>query len=67
MLEVLCLGALVTLHLRLMHLLWLLGVLDPKGNFSVVVVEHLLLECLEYFAEFVFDGHLPSPPLYFYK
>ena len=35
-------------------------------GFSVVVV-HFVLECLVYFAEFVFDGHHPSPPLYFYK
>ena len=37
------------------------------GNFSVVVAVHLVPECLEYFAEFVFGGHHPSPPLHFYK
>ena len=37
------------------------------GSFSVVVAVHLMPECMEYFAEFVFDGHCPSLPLYFYK
>ena len=35
------------------------------GHFSVVVAVCLMPECLEYFAEFVFYGHHPSPPLYF--
>ena len=34
---------------------------------SVVVAVHFMSGCLEYFAEFVFDGHCPCPPLYFYK
>ena len=42
------------------------GSLEPGGSFSMVVL-CLVLECLEYFAEFVLDGHHPSPPLYFYK
>ena len=37
------------------------------GNLASEVAVHLMPECLEYFAEFVFDGHHPSPPLYFYK
>ena len=37
------------------------------GNLAYEVAVHLMPECLEYFAEFVFDGHHPCPPLYFYK
>ena len=43
------------------------GDLEPGGSFSIVVAVCLMPEHLEYFAEFVFDGHHPSPPLYFYK
>ena len=32
-----------------------------------VVAVHFVAECLEHSAEIVFDGHHPSPPLYFYK
>ena len=39
----------------------------PVISFSVVVVVHLVPECLGYFIGFVFDGPHPSPPLYFYK
>ena len=36
-------------------------------GFSLVISVHFVPECLGYFAEFVFDGHHPNPPLYFYK
>ena len=36
-------------------------------GFSFVVVVHFVAECLELFAEIVFDGHCPSPPLHFCK
>ena len=35
------------------------------GNLASEVAVCLMPECLEYFAEFVFNGHHPSPPLYF--
>ena len=37
------------------------------GKLASEVAVHLMPECLEYFAELVFDGHCSSPPLYFYK
>ena len=36
-------------------------------GFSFVVVVYFVAEHLELFAEIVFDGHHPSPPLYFCK
>ena len=32
-------------------------------GFFFVVAVHLVPECLEYFADFVFDDHPPNPPL----
>ena len=36
-------------------------------GFSFVVAVHFVSKCLVYFADFVFDGYHPNPPLYFYK
>ena len=36
-------------------------------GFSFVAVGHFVAECLECFTEIVFDGHHPSPALYFCK
>ena len=43
------------------------GDLASEVAVHFLVVVHFVPECLWYFAEFVFDGHCPNPPLYFYK
>ena len=43
------------------------GGLELGGRFSVVVAVYLMPECLEYSAEFVFDGCDPSSPPYLCK
>ena len=46
----------------------IIGSFGPGGSSSVVVVVHLMLECMGYSDEhFVFDDHHPCPLLYFYK
>ena len=37
------------------------------GDLASEVAVYIVAVCLEHFAEIVFDGCHPSPPLYFYK